>query len=143
LSRIAEATADFRRSGLWSVYLGPPSPFRRLCWQLTDRQNQEHERRLGMLLVCIATALGSALTRVGIAYVGIKAHAKTSSIDGDMCTGTVHCRLCIETEAPLSRVQQTSDANVLSDPVAAALAERYARVNVALSVESPVSPPMA
>jgi len=136
-----QATADFRSSGLWSVYLGPPGPLRRICRRLTHPREQELERRLGMLLVCAATTLGTVLTHERIHYESISARGQAGA--GTDCTQTpaVRCELCIETQSPLTQVREAAEARLLSDPLMSLLVAQFARVDLVLSVRSPVPPP--
>src|SRR5882757_336453 len=69
----AEATATFRRTGGWSVDLGPAGFFGRLYLRPTVRSVAQLERRLGVLATCLGSLLTAALDKAGILNHGMRA----------------------------------------------------------------------
>jgi len=139
VSHLTQATADFRSSGLWSVYLGPRSPLRRIYRRRTDPKEQDLERRLGALLVCAATNLATVLTQERVSYESISAHAQAEG--GTDCdpTPAVRCELCVEAQSPFRELQ--AKTQILADPLMAHLVAKFARVDLVLSARSPLPPP--
>ena len=62
---IPQATAVIRRSGKWSVVLGPAGIFQRLLAR--ERAILDSDRRLGMLVTCVGAIALTALECVGVA----------------------------------------------------------------------------
>jgi hypothetical protein len=136
----AEATATFRRTGGWSVCLGPGGFLGRFYLRQAVSPVAEVERRLGILATCLGSALTSALESAGIFNHGMRAtlqcapHQKISSHPPVKLS--VEGQLLVECEADQNTVQAYYEKRVRTDPLVLLLTQEFQSMDVRVGVHS-------
>jgi hypothetical protein len=134
----AEATATFRRTGGWSVCLGPGGFLGRFYLRQAVSPVPQLERRLGILATCLGSLLTSALESAGITNHGIRAtlqcapHQKINS--HPPVKPTVEGQILVECEADQNTVQACYEKQLRADPLVLLLTQEFQSVDVRVSV---------
>lgn len=130
-----QATAVFRRSGLWSISLGPEGIIHRLVKKSSTRPMLE--RRLGILASSVAALTATAFDEVGIPTHTIRVYAYSSFIHENASNSHhLQLRISIECEADSRTVQAQIDSRVLSDPLFTLLAADAATLDIQVEAHS-------
>ncbi len=130
----AEATATFRRTGGWSVCLGPAGFFGRLYLRQTVRPVAQLERRLGVLATCLGSLLTAALDEAGILNHGMRATLKCAPQQELRVEG----QLLVECETDENTVRAHYERRVRTDPLISLLTQDFQSVDIRVSVHSSV-----
>ena len=130
----AEATATFRRTGGWSVYLGAAGFLGRLYLRQAVSPVAQLERRLGVLATCLGSLLISALDKAGILNTGIRATLQCAPQQELRVEG----QLLIDCEADQNTVQAYYERRVRTDPLISLLTQDFQSVDIHVSVHSSV-----
>ena len=135
----AEATATFRRTGGWSVCLGPAGFLGRFYLRQAVSPAAELERRLGLLATCLGSVLTSALEKAGILNHGIRATLQCTShriSPHSAVQLSVKGRLLVDCEADENTVQAFYEKRVRADPLISVLAQSFQSLDIGVSVHS-------
>jgi hypothetical protein len=136
----AEATATFRRTGGWSVCLGPAGFLGRLYLRQAASSVAPLERRLGILATGLGSLLTSSLDKAGILNRGMRAtlqcapHQKISSYSPVELS--VAGQLLIDCEADENTVQAHYEKRVRTNPLISLLTQDFHSVDIRVSVQS-------
>jgi hypothetical protein len=138
----AEATATFRRTGGWSVCLGPAGFFGRLFLRPTVRPVAQLERRLGVLATCLGSLLTATLDEAGILNHGMRVTLQCVSAPKISSYSPVELsiegQLLVECETDESAVRAHYERRVRTDPVISLLTQAFQSVDIRVSVHSSV-----
>jgi hypothetical protein len=138
----AEATATFRRTGGWSVCLGPAGFLRRFYLRETVGPVAQLEPRLGILATCLGSLLIRALEKAGILNRGMRATlqcvspSKLSSYSPVELS--VEGQLLVDCDADQNTVQAYYERQVRTDPLISLLTQDFESVGIRVSVHSSV-----
>jgi hypothetical protein len=130
----AEATATFRRTGGWSVCLGPAGFLGRLYLRQAVSPVPQIERRLGVLATCLGSLLTSALDKAGILNRGMRATLQCAPQQELRVEG----QLLVDCEADQNTVQAYYEKRVRTDPLISLLTQDFQSVDIRVSVQSSV-----
>lgn len=138
----AEATATFRRTGGWSVCLGPAGFFGRLYLRPTVRSIAQLERRLGVLATCLGSLLTAALDKAGIPNCAMRATLQCVSVPRissySPLERSIQGQLLVECETDENTVRAHYEQRVRTDPLISLLTQDFQSVDIRVSVHSSV-----
>jgi hypothetical protein len=136
----AEATATFRRTGGWSVCLGPAGFFGRLYLRQTVRPVAQLERRLGVLATCLGSLLTAALDEAGILNHGMRATLRCVSAPKISSYSPVELsvegQLLVDCETDENTVRAHYEKQVRTDPLISLLTQDFESLDIRVSVHS-------
>jgi hypothetical protein len=138
----AEATAIFRRTGTWSVSLGPGGFLERFYLRRPVSPAPELERRLGVLATCLGNLLASTLEGAGISNHGIRATVQCAShrqADSQSQELRIESHVFVECEADQNAVQARYEARLRTDPMVLLLTQDIHAMDVRVTVHSSIS----
>jgi len=130
------AVVEIHFRGSWKVRFGPGGLYQRLAWRL--KKPDGREQKLGVLGICVANSLISALRHGNIQhhFVDVNLHYASEDLrsedlrSDEFADGSLCVRVLVETQANTELIQALLEEIVRNDSIVRQLMPRLARINL-------------